>query len=80
MPRIIPPQHLNTLKKAIDSVNNSSILVEGVQTSPQACYHIETDPVNVLFNLNCPDILRTAIGGIIEKYAVEISGSQDNTL
>ena len=32
------------------------------------CYHLETDPPHVLFNLNCPEELENRVRQILSKY------------
>ena len=32
------------------------------------CYHFETDPPHVLFNLNCPEELQTRVRNILAMY------------
>ena len=38
------------------------------------CYHFQTDPPHVLFNLNCPEELEIRVRDILSRYAVHDEG------
>jgi hypothetical protein len=62
---------LNTteaIKKELDLLDRQQINVKGTFLKPSQCYHVETDPLHVLFNTNCPCELRTNVISIIKKY------------
>jgi hypothetical protein len=65
MPDSIPIDELSAELRALDEENFD--LTEA-SLKPSQCYHLEIDPVHLLFNTNCPDALKKRVQTIVAKY------------
>ena len=58
------------LKEELAKLDHACVEVDGVELRPSQCYHIETDPLHVLFNENCPESLKEKIERLLKAYSV----------
>ena len=59
------------IKAELDQLNKSYLEIEGRILNPAACYYFSPHPPHVLYNTDCPDILKEKIKAIISKYIIE---------
>ncbi len=64
------------IKTALAKLDQENINLDGISLIPSQCYHVELDPLHVLFNTNCPDKLKEKVQGILSEH---YPGSTDNT-
>jgi hypothetical protein len=65
----LPSQRLQELIKAeLEELDKSPIFVNGIVLKPSQCYHYDLDPAHILYNTNCPDLLKEQIEHILAKY------------
>ena len=63
------PKHtLDQIHHELDLLNETWVDLHDTKLKAQNCYHFEADPPHILFNLNCPEELRTHLTGILSKY------------
>jgi hypothetical protein len=66
---------LQKIKEELDALEKYPVIVNGRELKPSQCYHIDANPMHVLFNTNCPDSLRDRINSIISKH----TGTDENS-
>jgi hypothetical protein len=59
---------LNQLKVELADLDRETVEVDGIKLKPSQCYRLETDPAHVLFNTNCPCLLKERIQALMSKY------------
>ena len=59
---------IQRLKVELGELERDMINIDGKMMKPSQCYHLDLDPVHVLFNTNCPDTLRDKIQTILSKH------------
>ncbi len=59
---------IDRLRDELDEVNRDWLKIEGTNLSGIQCYHLETNPPHLLFNTNCPELLRSKLTSILNKY------------
>ena len=64
-------QRLDSLRDELDLLNKEWRDIKGSKLSANQCYHFETDPPHLLFNLNCPDTLRQKLQSLLSKHFPE---------
>lgn len=67
----IPFKVLEQVKAELNLLESETIEVDGLQLKPSQCYHLGMDPAHVLFNTNCPDMLKERVSAILTKYAAD---------
>lgn len=65
----------NRIKEELMTLEEEPINANGVMLKPSQCYHFETNPPHVLFNTNCPPLLRDKIQSILSKYLPDESNA-----
>ncbi len=61
-------QPIDQLRTDLDEINRKWRDMENSELSASQCYHFETDPPHFLFNLNCPDDLKSKLNELLNKY------------
>ncbi|MEO6613262.1 MAG: hypothetical protein ABIT05_15365 [Chitinophagaceae bacterium] len=61
-------KNIEILVNELKELDREMVDVDGTRLKPSQCYHFETDPAHMLFNLNCPEALKEKIQGLITKY------------
>ena len=61
-------EKIQQLKQELSDLEAEEIQIEGKSLKPSQCYHVELDPLHILYNTNCPDDLKERIEGILAKY------------
>ena len=69
----IPVEQL--IKAELDELNKTYLKIDGGVLHPAACYYFNTNPPHILYNTNCPDILKEKIKAIVSKYRKDNEGS-----
>ena len=64
----IDQSEIDKIKAELSELDRELVSADGVQLKPSQCYHVDTDPLHVLFNTNCPSELRSNVISIIKKY------------
>lgn len=59
---------IQRLKFELAELERELVDIEGKMMKPSQCYHLELDPVHVLYNTNCPGTLKERIDSILAKY------------
>ncbi len=59
---------INQIQKELDQLNEEWVDAEHGRLKANSCYHFETDPPHILFNLNCPPDLQDRLKNILSKY------------
>lgn len=72
----ILPEKLKLLNAELKQLNETFMVVEGRRINPGSCYHFESSPPHVLYNINCPQVLKEKIETILTKY---ITGDESST-
>ena len=62
------PEAFAQLKAALQELDKELVDVNGNQLKPSQCYRLDTDPVHMLFNTNCPDTLKKKIEDILLQH------------
>jgi hypothetical protein len=62
---------LEILVSELNELDKEMVTIDGVRLKPSQCYHFGTDPVHLLFNINCPDQLKEKVNAIIAKHLPE---------
>jgi hypothetical protein len=52
----------------LDKIKDELNALNDVWKDADQCYHFETNPPHVLFNLNCPDELQARVRNILSRY------------
>jgi hypothetical protein len=68
-------EHQQKLLKELKELENQSFEIDGKIVRPSQCYHWEADPAHLLYNTNCPPILKQKLDLIIAKYVPKHEGS-----
>jgi len=63
---------LQLIKHDLDKLNEAAIIVDGKYIKPGGCYYFGTDPLHVLYNTNCPGIIKTEIEKIITTHIPDV--------
>ncbi len=58
----------NRLQAELDQLDQIFIEVDGQFIKPSQCYHLETNPPHILYNLNCPDMLKQKLEMILSRF------------
>lgn len=64
----IPEGDLAKLKNELERLDTGFVVVDGKTVKPSTCYYVGDNPAHILYNTNCPDMLRQTIEGILQKY------------
>jgi hypothetical protein len=59
---------IEQIKEELDIIDQEWVDVPGGKIEAGQCYHFESDPPHLLFNLNCPESLQKKLKDIISKY------------
>lgn len=62
---------LENLVSELNELDKEMVTIDGVALKPSQCYHFGTDPVHLLFNINCPERLKEKVNAIIAKHLPE---------
>ena len=68
MRKTLSPDKIRKLKAELSELERDFVQIDGVRLKPSQCYRFNADPVNILFNTNCPESLKKKINSIIAKY------------
>lgn len=60
------------IQRDLEKLNASGIMVDGKPIDPGSCYYFGADPLHVLYNTNCPDMLKKEIEKIITTYIPDV--------
>jgi hypothetical protein len=60
--------NIDPLVKELNELDKELIELDGNRLKPSQCYHVETNPVHILFNTNCPDALKQKVQTILAKH------------
>lgn len=72
MQAAIQPQQAQALKHAMEQLGNQTVTIDGVEVEACKCYYFSLNPPHVLFNDNCPELLKQDIQAIFNYYQVEL--------
>lgn len=61
-------KNLENLVSDLQALDNELVDIEGNKLKPSQCYHLETEPLHMLFNTNCPDSLKEKLRAIVAKH------------
>lgn len=61
-------QALLNIQAALDRLDETDIIIDGKRYRMSECYSVGIDHTNIFFYNHCPDALRSAIEGILNKY------------
>jgi|GEM_PF-2673047 hypothetical protein len=50
------------------ALDEQTMVVDGKELKPSQCYHLGVEPVHILFNTNCPDLLKQKLNALLVKY------------
>lgn len=64
------------IKKDLEKLNETDMVIDGRKVKPCTCYYFDTDPLHVLYNTNCPEMLKNEIERIIKTH---IPDAEDST-
>jgi hypothetical protein len=67
-------RNIEILVNELKDLDRELVEVDGVRLKPSQCYHFETDPAHILFNLNCPEALKERIQGLMTKWLPDYEG------
>ena len=59
---------LYKLRTDLADLDREWIEVKGRRMKPSQCYRLGTDPVHILYNSNCPEVLKKRIETLLKKY------------
>ena len=62
------PDTSEAIKRELELLDFHHVPADGIILKPSQCYHVETSPLHVLFNTNCPSALKNDVINIIKKY------------
>ncbi|RYF87262.1 MAG: hypothetical protein EOO00_12580 [Chitinophagaceae bacterium] len=68
MSKLFDEGMLHRLQTDLDDLDREWIEVNGKKMKPSQCYRLETSPVHVLYNTNCPEALQKRINQLLKKY------------
>lgn len=71
MAKYIPESDIPKLKAELDGLDLAYVEVEGKQVRPSSCYYVGETPAHILYNTNCPEMLRHTIEDILQKYVID---------
>ncbi len=57
------------LQEELAALDAAEVEVNGQLLRPSQCYFLQTDPLHILFNTNCPDSLREMVNHIVQRHA-----------
>jgi hypothetical protein len=69
-----PNERNSRLQKELEQLDTEWVEIEGRKIKPSQCYHVDLDPLHVLFNTNCPDDLKQKVEAILSKFDQEDEG------
>ena len=72
MEEAIEPGTQQALKAAMDALGNRTVLIDGTEMPACKCYYFSLNPLHVLFNDNCPELLKESIRSIFNHYQVPL--------
>lgn len=64
----IDKTHHEHLLAELEALDNELVEVDGKKLKPSQCYHLELDPMHILFNSNCPESLKEKINSILKRF------------
>jgi hypothetical protein len=76
MKNIIPDDSIDKIKAELTELDNSLVEIDGRKLKPSNCYYFEANPAHILYNTNCPQILKEKIDRIILKYVPDESSAR----
>ncbi len=69
---VIEPGRKEAVKAAMEELGNRTIIINGVETNACSCYYYSLNPPHVLFNDNCPEMLKEEIRSIFRYFEIEL--------
>src|ERR1700741_2339920 len=60
--------NIKKLLRELEELDNDPVEIEGNLLKPSQCYHLETNPVHLLFNTNCPESLKQKLLALLTRY------------
>ena len=61
---MIPQTEIAKLRMALSELDNTPFYLDGHQIKPSQCYHLELNPPHLLFNTNCPEVIKESVNSI----------------
>ncbi len=52
----------------LERLDSELVEVDGTLLKPSQCYHIGENPTHVLFNTNCPQVVKEKVTEILARY------------
>jgi len=79
MQQTTPQLQAQGIKKAMDDLGQQVLIIDGIPMEACKCYYYSLNPPHVLFNDNCPELLKENILSIFSYYQVELplAGADD---
>jgi len=72
MQQAIPAPQARAIKQAMDELGRQTVLADGTPIEACQCYYFSLNPLHVLFNDNCPEVLKENIRSIFRYYEIEL--------
>lgn len=63
------------IKEELKKLDESNVVVDGKNIKPCNCYYFDSNPLHVLYNINCPESLKREIERIIKTYIPDVESS-----
>ena len=67
-PMAVLKHTIHQIQNELEKINQEWIDIDGGKIKAGQCYHFESDPPHLLFNLNCPENLQQKLIGILYQY------------
>lgn len=64
----VDPTHNDLFLAELAALDHELVEIDGKQLKPSQCYHVEVDPVHILFNENCPPSVKEKVNAILTRY------------
>ncbi len=64
----IDKTHHEYLLAELEALDHELVEIDGKKLKPSQCYHLELDPMHILFNENCPESLKEKINSLLKRF------------
>lgn len=78
MQQKLPQIQEQGIKEAMEELGKQSFIIDGKPLEACQCYYYSLNPPHVLFNDNCPELLKENIRSIFNYYQVELPLADGN--
>ena len=69
---------IETIRRKLNELDEEVVAVDGgIFLKPSQCYHLSFHPYNLLFNTNCPEIIRKRVEEIFRRYIGKIEKTEE---